>query len=188
MLPQIHTPDSSRYWLADTYEKRHAAGQEPMNIDKEFLRLWFRTHCDPYKDKVSLPQSRLDICKSIKLPQSSVSAIYLAKQQRSRSHLTQSNAAPYVQATLLDLRHPAVPVPPADCCVRLCISSANAIATHILPPVNLECSVKFSVYSASGAAGGAARAGVGTFAPLHLVVRSNHGTGVCAGACGRAAE
>lgn len=49
---QIHTPDSSRYWLADTYAERHAAGQEPQNIDKEFLRLWFRARCDPYKDQV----------------------------------------------------------------------------------------------------------------------------------------
>ena len=41
-----------RYWLADSYEERHAAGQEPQSIDKEFLRLWFRERCDPYKDKV----------------------------------------------------------------------------------------------------------------------------------------
>jgi phosphoribosylaminoimidazole-succinocarboxamide synthase len=25
---------------------------EPENIDKEFLRLWFRNNCDPYHDKV----------------------------------------------------------------------------------------------------------------------------------------
>ena len=24
--------------------------QEPENIDKEFLRLWFRDNCDPYND------------------------------------------------------------------------------------------------------------------------------------------
>lgn len=53
-VKQIHTPDSSRYWLADFYEARHAAGQEPVNVDKEFLRLWFRDHCDPYADEVSL--------------------------------------------------------------------------------------------------------------------------------------
>ena len=41
-----------RYWLADTYEARHAAGEEPQNIDKEFLRLWFRENCDPYNDTV----------------------------------------------------------------------------------------------------------------------------------------
>ena len=49
---QIHTPDSSRYWLAGSYEERHRGGQEPQNIDKEFLRLWFRDHCDPYRDEV----------------------------------------------------------------------------------------------------------------------------------------
>jgi hypothetical protein len=26
-------------------------GQEPQNIDKEFLRLWFVDNCDPYNDK-----------------------------------------------------------------------------------------------------------------------------------------
>jgi len=50
LIDEIHTPDSSRYWLADTYEARHASGKEPQNIDKEFLRLWFREHCDPYAD------------------------------------------------------------------------------------------------------------------------------------------
>jgi phosphoribosylaminoimidazole-succinocarboxamide synthase len=52
LIDEIHTPDSSRYWLAGSYEQRHAAGQEPQNIDKEFLRLWFRANCDPYNDEV----------------------------------------------------------------------------------------------------------------------------------------
>jgi phosphoribosylaminoimidazole-succinocarboxamide synthase len=30
--------------------------QEPRNIDKEFLRLWFREHCDPYADE-TLPDA-----------------------------------------------------------------------------------------------------------------------------------
>ena len=42
LCDEIHTPDSSRYWIASTYEARIAAGQEPENIDKEFLRLWFK--------------------------------------------------------------------------------------------------------------------------------------------------
>ena len=50
VIDEIHTPDSSRYWLADSYEERIASGLEPENIDKEFLRLWFRDHCDPYAD------------------------------------------------------------------------------------------------------------------------------------------
>jgi len=51
LIDEIHTPDSSRYWLAGSYAQRMAAGQEPENVDKEFLRLWFVEHCDPYKDK-----------------------------------------------------------------------------------------------------------------------------------------
>ena len=57
---EMHTPDSSRYWLADTFEERIAEGKEPENIDKEFLRLWFKDHCDPYKDKV-LPEAPVEL-------------------------------------------------------------------------------------------------------------------------------
>lgn len=56
LIDEVHTPDSSRYWLASTYEERIAEGHEPDNIDKEFLRLWFREHCDPYNDIV-LPEA-----------------------------------------------------------------------------------------------------------------------------------
>jgi phosphoribosylaminoimidazole-succinocarboxamide synthase len=52
LIDEIHTPDSSRYWLADSYAERLAAGQEPDMIDKEFFRLWFRERCDPYKDAI----------------------------------------------------------------------------------------------------------------------------------------
>lgn len=37
---EVHTPDSSRYWILDSYESRHANGEEPESLDKEFLRLW----------------------------------------------------------------------------------------------------------------------------------------------------
>ncbi len=56
LIDEIHTPDSSRYWLADSFEQRTAEGKDPENIDKEFLRLWFRDHCDPYNDEV-LPEA-----------------------------------------------------------------------------------------------------------------------------------
>jgi len=55
LIDEIHTPDSSRYWIKETFESRIAAGKEPENIDKEFLRLWFKEHCDPYKDKILPP-------------------------------------------------------------------------------------------------------------------------------------
>lgn len=56
LIDEIHTPDSSRYWIANTYDEKFANGQDPENIDKEFLRLWFRDNCDPYNDKV-LPKA-----------------------------------------------------------------------------------------------------------------------------------
>ena len=52
LIDEIHTPDSSRYWIANTYDKRIASGQEPQNIDKEFLRIWFVNNCDPYNDEI----------------------------------------------------------------------------------------------------------------------------------------
>ena len=56
LIDEIHTPDSSRYWISSTYEERMSAGQEPQNIDKEFLRLWFVDNCDPYNDE-TLPEA-----------------------------------------------------------------------------------------------------------------------------------
>ena len=60
LIDEVNTPDSSRFWLADSYQDRIAAGKEPENIDKEFLRLWFRDNCDPYKDVV-LPEAPKDL-------------------------------------------------------------------------------------------------------------------------------
>ena len=60
LIDEIHTPDSSRYWINQSYEDRFFLGKEPENIDKEFLRLWFKEHCDPYKDKV-LPEAPIEL-------------------------------------------------------------------------------------------------------------------------------
>ena len=60
LVDEIHTPDSSRYWIKETYQQKFDKGEEPEYIDKEFLRLWFTQHCDPYKDKV-LPEAPLEL-------------------------------------------------------------------------------------------------------------------------------
>src|SRR5262249_13683622 len=39
LIDEVHTPDSSRFWKADSYASRFAAGEEPENFDKEFVRL-----------------------------------------------------------------------------------------------------------------------------------------------------
>lgn len=40
LVDEIHTPDSSRYWYADTYEELFARGEKQRKIDKEYLRQW----------------------------------------------------------------------------------------------------------------------------------------------------
>lgn len=52
LIDEIHTPDSSRYWQLASYAERMAAGEPPENFDKEFIRKWVMTQCDPYKDPI----------------------------------------------------------------------------------------------------------------------------------------
>ena len=41
LIDEVHTPDSSRYWVAESYDAVKGTDQEPESFDKEFLRLWF---------------------------------------------------------------------------------------------------------------------------------------------------
>jgi phosphoribosylaminoimidazole-succinocarboxamide synthase len=41
LIDEIHTPDSSRFWVAESYAERKARGEEPENFDKEFVRLHY---------------------------------------------------------------------------------------------------------------------------------------------------
>ena len=40
VIDEIFTPDASRFWILDTYEKKFKAGEEPDILDKEFFRGW----------------------------------------------------------------------------------------------------------------------------------------------------
>ena len=39
LIDEVHTPDSSRFWKADSYDDRFATGEDPENFDKEFVRI-----------------------------------------------------------------------------------------------------------------------------------------------------
>lgn len=52
LADEIHTPDSSRYWFAETYPERFEAGQRPDSFDKDFVRSWVAKRCDPYTDEI----------------------------------------------------------------------------------------------------------------------------------------
>jgi phosphoribosylaminoimidazole-succinocarboxamide synthase len=52
LADEIHTPDSSRYWMAETYPVALANGTRPQSFDKDFIRAWVAERCDPYKDEI----------------------------------------------------------------------------------------------------------------------------------------
>ncbi len=52
LADEIHTPDSSRYWIAAGYEAALAAGSRPPSFDKDVIRAWVVARCDPYRDPV----------------------------------------------------------------------------------------------------------------------------------------
>jgi phosphoribosylaminoimidazole-succinocarboxamide synthase len=43
VIDEVHTPDSSRFWLAGTYAQRLAAGLDPEGLDKEYVRVWLKS-------------------------------------------------------------------------------------------------------------------------------------------------
>jgi phosphoribosylaminoimidazole-succinocarboxamide synthase len=52
LADEIHTPDSSRYWLAASYPERFAKGEKPESFDKDFVRNWVAARCDPYREEI----------------------------------------------------------------------------------------------------------------------------------------
>ncbi|WP_137130489.1 phosphoribosylaminoimidazolesuccinocarboxamide synthase [Rhizobium sp. FY34] len=52
LADEIHTPDSSRYWIAGSYPARFEQGQRPESFDKDFVRAWVSERCDPYHDEI----------------------------------------------------------------------------------------------------------------------------------------
>jgi phosphoribosylaminoimidazole-succinocarboxamide synthase len=49
---EIHTPDSSRYWIAEGYAEAFEAGTRPPSFDKDVIRSWVVARCDPYRDAI----------------------------------------------------------------------------------------------------------------------------------------
>ena len=52
LADEIHTPDSSRYWIASGYAAALNAGTRPPSFDKDVIRSWVGARCDPYKDAI----------------------------------------------------------------------------------------------------------------------------------------
>ena len=61
LIDELHTCDSSRYWFKDSYQELFNRGDEPIKLDKDQIRSWVRTQCDPYKEDIpEVPQEIID--------------------------------------------------------------------------------------------------------------------------------
>ncbi|MCB5203429.1 phosphoribosylaminoimidazolesuccinocarboxamide synthase [Neorhizobium sp. T786] len=61
LADEIHTPDSSRYWITDSYQQAFEGGDRPASFDKDFVRAWVAERCDPYKDDIpEIPDSLVE--------------------------------------------------------------------------------------------------------------------------------
>ena len=40
LIDEVHTPDSSRFWIKGTYDELFSKGEEPNKVDKEYVRMW----------------------------------------------------------------------------------------------------------------------------------------------------
>ena len=65
LIDEVHTCDSSRYWIADSYQSRFDAGEEPEKLDKDNMRDWIKKYCNPYKTNNDLPELSQDIITKV---------------------------------------------------------------------------------------------------------------------------
>ena len=58
LVDELHTPDSSRYWMLHSYKNNFSESKEPESIDKEIVRRYVKENCgDPYNpdNKIIIP-------------------------------------------------------------------------------------------------------------------------------------
>ena len=65
LMDEIHTPDSSRYFYADGYEQRLAAGQKQKQLSKEFVREWLMANGFQGQEGQTVPEMTPEIVASI---------------------------------------------------------------------------------------------------------------------------
>jgi phosphoribosylaminoimidazole-succinocarboxamide synthase len=65
LIDEVHTPDSSRYFYAEGYEKRQQAGEPQKQLSKEFVRQWLIENGFQGKDGQTVPEMTDEIVASI---------------------------------------------------------------------------------------------------------------------------
>ena len=66
LADEIHTPDSSRYWIAAGYHRAFADGTRPPSFDKDVIRSWVAARCDPYHDPIpEIPAAMIEATSQV---------------------------------------------------------------------------------------------------------------------------
>lgn len=65
LIDEIHTPDSSRYFYADTYQSLFEKGEEQRQLSKEFVRRWLMDNGFQGKDGQAVPEMTEEYCNSV---------------------------------------------------------------------------------------------------------------------------
>ena len=65
LMDEIHTPDSSRYFYAEGYEERLAAGEKQKQLSKEFVREWLMANGFQGQEGQQVPEMTDEIVASI---------------------------------------------------------------------------------------------------------------------------
>ncbi|NLJ81648.1 MAG: phosphoribosylaminoimidazolesuccinocarboxamide synthase [Bacteroidales bacterium] len=65
LIDEIHTPDSSRYFYADGYQKRFDKGEQQHQLSKEFVREWLMNNGFQGKEGQNIPEMTKEIVENI---------------------------------------------------------------------------------------------------------------------------
>lgn len=65
LIDEIHTPDSSRYFYADSYQELFERGEEQRQLSKEFVRKWLMDNGFQGKDGQKVPEMTPEYCNSV---------------------------------------------------------------------------------------------------------------------------
>lgn len=65
LIDEIHTPDSSRYFYADTYQSLFEKGEEQRQLSKEFVRKWLMDNGFQGKEGQTVPEMTEEYCNSV---------------------------------------------------------------------------------------------------------------------------
>ena len=65
LIDEIHTPDSSRYFYADTYQKNKEAGSEQKQLSKEFVRQWLISEGFQGKEGQLIPHMSAELVENV---------------------------------------------------------------------------------------------------------------------------